>query len=202
MDTVSGVETTNLGAQSKSWPHWLGGCVVFGILIGLFWWWMGQKSIGTITTPLPAETDPTVTLPRLTLYQGKYFTFAYPNDFASRLDGQAVNFPMLERALLSRSDVEGQKIAVVVQDTTGYSLEEYGSYRLREMDTEAYTKEKIDIQGQSYTLFMKDSTVFEAGAFWMLGNQVMSIVLSSPIQATGLREELLVLLESLEMTNK
>lgn len=201
MDTVSDVETAHSGAQSKTWLRWLGGCVVLGILIGLFWWWMSQKSIGTITTPLP-ETDTTPVIPNLTLYQGKYFTFAYPDDFESRLDGQAVNFPLLERTLLSRNDIEGQKIAVVVQDTAGYSLDEYASYRLREMDTEAYTKEKVEIQGQNYTVFTKDSAVFEAGAFWMIGNRVMSIVLSSPIQATGLRSELLTLLESLKMVGE
>lgn len=201
MDQTSGVQPTTSEKRFKAWRSWLGGCIILGALIAFLWWWMGQKSIGTITAPAQ-EANTTVTPPRLTLYQGKYFTFAYPDDFESRLDGQAVNFPLLERTLLSRNDIEGQKIAVVVQDTAGYSLGEYASYRLREMDTEAYLKEKVEIQGQNYTVFTKDSTVFEAGAFWMIGNRVMSIVLSSPIQATGLRSELLTLLESLQMVGE
>jgi hypothetical protein len=201
MDQTSGVQPATSEKRFKAWRSWLGGCAILGVLMVFLWWWMGQKSIGTITTPL-SGTDTAPVIPNLTLYQGKYFTFSYPDDFESRLDGQAVNFPLLERALLSRNDVEGQKIAVVVQDTAGYSLEEYASYRLREIDTKAYLKEKVEIQGQNYTVFTKDSTVFEAGAFWMIDNRVMSIVLSSPIQATGLRSELLSLLESLQMVGK
>lgn len=201
MDQTPVVQPVASKDQSKAWYGWLGSCIALGILGSLLWWWMDQKSIGTITAPVQ-ETDTIVATPRLTLYQGKYFTFAYPADFESRLDGKTVNFPILERALLGRSDVEGQKIAVVVQDITGYSLEEYGSYRLREMDTEAYLKEKVEIRGQEYTVFTKESPVFEAGAFWMVGNRVMSIILSSPIQATGLQTELITLLESLEMRKK
>lgn len=194
---MSDSENTTLPSkQSKRWRVWVGLTLLLLVVLTGLWWWMQQKSVGTISTPL-AEQDEKATVPSMTEYQGKYFTFLYPAGFEDRSAGDAVKFPLLERGVLSKNDIEGRKVVVLVQDTTGYTLEEYGSYRLRDMDTKAYTKEKVELGGRIYTLFVKNESVFEAGAFWQSGSRVASIVISSPF-AADLRQALTDLLATLE----
>ena len=168
------------------------------LVIAFLWWLFRQPSQGTITVvPAPERSDLSDPQHRKR-YEGKYITFTYPYDFNRRKEVETVKFPLLERVYLSRSDIEGRKIAFTVQDNTSNSFEEYSSFRIRRNDPSVYTEEKIERNGLNTVFFTKNSSVFETSAFFHRGNQVVAIVVSSPTTQNGLREELEALLDSFE----
>lgn len=168
------------------------------LVIAFLWWLFRQPSQGTITVaPAPERSDLSDPQHRKR-YEGKYITFTYPYDFNRRKEVETVKFPLLERVYLSRSDIEGRKIAFTVQDNTSNSFEEYSSFRIRRNDPSVYTEEKIERNGLNTVFFTKNSSVFETSAFFHRGSQVVAIVVSSPTTQNGLREELEALLDSFE----
>lgn len=188
-------------APNKPGHRWL--CLaLFVVLICLgiafLWWFFRQPSYGTITSsasPVKEEqNDPN----HRKRYQGKYMTFTYPYDYRRQEAVEAVNYPLLERVYLSRSDVEGRKIALTIQDNTGNRFEEYSSLRIRQDDPKTYQREKIERNGVVAVLFSKNTVVFEKSIFFSRGNDVVSLVMSSPTTENGLREEVLTLFESFE----
>ncbi len=178
----------------------LWGAIVLGIVVlgSLLFFWMNQPSVGMITQKdVPSknsENDPHTFL----WYQGKYIVFSYPDQYRPYRALSDVKFPVLEHVLLSTAGIEGRKISVVVQDNTGYTLDEYSGVRMRVLEKELYQEEKLMRGERNFTLFTKSSSVFEVGAFWLEGNAVFSIVFSSPIRLQGLRDELLALLDTIE----
>lgn len=185
--------------KSKRKKRFIFGAAFFLLIvlsIAFLWWLFGQPSQGTITVmPAPERADLSDPQHRRR-YEGKYITFTYPHDFERRKEVEAVEFPLLERIYLSRSDIEGRKIAFTVQDNTSNSFEEYSSFRIRRNDPSVYTEERIERNGLNGVLFTKTTSVFEVGVFFHRGNQVASIVVSSPTSQNGLREEVETALDS------
>ncbi len=178
----------------------IAGIVFFIIaLVVTFLWWLSQRPAqGTVTVALTPEPGDSVDLKQRTRYEGKYLTFTYPHDFERRKEAEAVKFPLLERVYLSRGDIEGRKIALTLQDNSGNSFEEYSSFRIRRNDSSVYAEDRTERNGLDTVFFTKASSVFEVGAFFHRGNQVVAIVVSSPTTQNGLREELESLLDSFE----
>lgn len=170
--------------------------VLVGLVI-LVWWWSRQKAVGT-TAVQPAPQQEGTPAGQLERYEGTWARFSYSAAYEHRGQEESVAFPLLERAIFARGDVEGRKLVFLVQDITSLSLEEYPGYRARTLDKEAYQKHQSTVNGKQVTFFLKDTTVFEAGAFWQEGSRAYSLVVSSPIRSTGLREELESIVESLE----
>lgn len=173
--------------------------VILGILAALLIrWFFGHPSYGTITVvPTPEKQEYGAPEYRKR-YQGKYLIFTYPSDFRRREEVEAVKYPLLERIYLSRDDIEGRKIAITLQDNMGNSFEEYSSFRVRQNDKTVYSEEKIEKNGLDTVVFIKDTSIFEASAFFHRGNQVVAIAVSSPTTQDGLREELEELVDSFE----
>lgn len=176
--------------------------VVLMVAILFLGWLFQKRSLGTISIlPPPQKTEMSPPQEKKR-YEGKYISFLYPASFASKSFDIPLKEPLLERLYLSKSDIEGQKIALVVQDNTGSRLEEFSSYRMRELDPTVYTKEKIQKNGLSITLFSKKTIVFEVGAYFIHDEKAASLVISSPIRFEGLREELLDILSTVQWEEK
>ncbi len=194
-------ETMPTPAELKKRKRWLIWCtvlIVLGLILLFLWWLFARPSHGTISTVVaPEKTDFTDPEHRRR-YQGKYFTFTYPSDFARREENEAVKHPLLERIYLSRSDIEGRKIAITLQDNTGNTFEEYGSFRIRRSEPMVYREEKEERNSLIITFFTKETSVYEVSAFFGRGNQVLSIAVSSPIASKGLREEVWAVLDSFQ----
>lgn len=195
----------NLAIQSdrkaKKWhrPVIFGAIFVIIVIVVAFLWWLFQRpSQGTITVVPVLEQADSVAPRQRQRYEGKYVTFTYPDDFQRREEVEAVKYPLLERVYLSRSDIEGRKIAFTLQDNTGNAFEEYSSFRIRRNDPDVYVEEKVERHGLDTVFFTKMTSVFEVGAFFHRGNWVASLIISSPTTVKGLREELEALLDSFE----
>lgn len=172
--------------------------VVVAITIAFLWWLFQRPSQGTIAiVPASEKIDPAHSDYRKR-YQGKYITFTYPHDFQRREEVEAVKHPLLERVYLSRSDIEGRKIALTLQDNSGNSFQEYSSFRIRRNDPDTYIEENVGRNGLDVVFFTKTTSVYEIGAFFHRGNQVVALVVSSPTTQKGLREELEALIDSFE----
>ncbi len=189
-------------SSEHRWQYWLIGLILL-ILGGLFLWWLfRQPSYGTISTVPVVEQIGQSESKQRERYQGKYFTFTYPQDYRRREEVEVVKHPLLERVYLSRSDIEGRKIALTLQDNSGYAFEEYSSFRMRTNDPATYHQEKIRIYGLDVVIFTKNTSVFEESAFFQSKNRVVSVVVSSPTTQNGLREELVDILESFAWVNE
>lgn len=191
------------GKEAQYHKHrylFLWGAIVLGIVVlgSLLFFWMNQPSVGIITQKDVPPKNPDKGSYTILRYQGKYIAFSYPDQYRPYPALSDVKLPVLEQILLSTADIEGRKISVVVQDNTGYTLDEYSSVRMRVLDKELYQEEKLMRGERNFTLFTKNSSVFEVGAFWLEGHVVFSIVFSSPIRLQGLRDELLALLDTIE----
>lgn len=198
MEAEVPVESVPKSKRKKRFAYGAAFFLLIVLVIALLWWLFGQPSQGTITVmSAPERVDPSDSQHRRR-YEGKYITFTYPYDFERRKEVEAVKFPLLERIYLSRSDIEGRKIAFTVQDNTSNSFEEYSSFRIRRNDPSVYVEEGVERKGLNTVFFTKKSSVFETSAFFYRGNQVVAIVVSSPTTQNGLREELESLLDSFE----
>lgn len=170
--------------------------VLVASAIAFLWWLFQRPSQGTIVIVPASEKMNPADPDHRTHYQGKYITFTYPYDFERREEVEAVKHPLLERIYLSRNDIEGRKIALTLQDNSGNSFEEYSSFRIRQNDPGTYTEEKVTRNGLDAVFFTKTTSVYEVGAFFHRGNQVIALVVSSPTTQKGLREELETLIDS------
>lgn len=138
----------------------------FALAIAFLWWIFQRPSQGTITiTPPNEKIDPADPNHRKR-YQGKYITFTYPYDFHRREEVETVKFPLLERLYLSRSDIEGRKIALTLQDNSNNSFDEYSSFRIRRNDPDTYKEEKVERNGLNTVFFTKSTSVYEVGVFF------------------------------------
>jgi len=190
------VENTSPKLNRRRLFFWLGIASLVVTLLFLMYWLFRQPSRGIVTSA-PAKEKINYAAPEhRKRYDGKYLTFTYPRDFERREEVETVKFPILERLYLSRSDIEGRKIAITVQDNTGYSFEEYSSFRIRRSDSGTYAEEKVSQNGLEAVLFSKSTSVFEVSAFFPSASYIVSIVISSPTTQNGLRAELLALLDS------
>ena len=185
--------------ERQRWSRWvfiLTAVIVSGIVILFLWWLFQRPATGTITVAPPVEQADFADPAHRKRYAGKYFTFTYPYDFERRDENEPVKYPLLERVYLSRSDMEGRKISVMLQDNVGNAFEEYSSFRIRRNDPDTYAEESIDRNGLNGVLFTKTTSVFEVGGFFQHGNQVLSIVVSSPTTQNGLHEAVEAMLDS------
>lgn len=188
-DIMVADEIEKRAARKKKRMLFLGLFSLIVLLVGFFLWLFGRKSYGTIATSLQVNELTDKVAGAQVSYEGKYITFTYPSEFDRREEVETVKYPLLERVYLTQSDIEGRKIAVVVQDNGGNKLEEYSSYRIRQMEPSIYRQGSIEYQGKSVTLFTKETNGPEIAIFFEHKSKVVSIVFSSPVTSDGLREQ-------------
>jgi hypothetical protein len=132
------------------------------------------------------------------LYQGKYLTFSYPGDYQELTHTISEEKPIRENIFLSATDLEGQKIAVVVEERETGNFEESPSFQMRLLKPKEYKKESISENGWTGFVFKKNTQVFEETAFVSKGNFIISVSLSSAMTIEGLNKALIDILRSLE----
>lgn len=200
LDSHSPGMMANAKRKEKSWKAIL---VVILLLCGAGGYFIlflaQQKSIGETKVLVPPDVAPEREVtPGVQQYEGKYIAFSLPDFFEGESHRPLPRLPILEQQLWQQNGVEGKKLALTIQDITGYQLEEYGAFRLRKGQSEVYIEDEYHKNGISWTIFHTTTPVFEAGAFVKRGNFVVSIVLSSPTQNSGLLEELEIILDSVQ----
>lgn len=187
--------------RNRRW-FWLLLFVIFGA--GLWWAWETalQTNYGRVTTSPVRETVNRDTPKTRVIHTGKYFSFSYPSDFQQLGQADPVNYPLLERVVLSRGTVNGRKIVVLYQDIAGGPLGEYAAFRIRQDNPSQYFEETIEKRGYRATVFSKAESVFEVTAFLPHERHILSVAVTSPLGLSGLREELFEMLDSLTFVPK
>lgn len=177
-------------------------CSLFLVVLGgvLFLHWAKQKSIGTVSVPQQASSTTTVKEQPKKKYEGKYFTFSYSGQYKESHAKVDAKFPLIEQELLKEPSFEGKKIAVVVQDNAGNSLDDFSSYRIRNDNPAIYTSKDTVVQGHHATLFIKNTPVYEVGVFWSFDQKVASIIITSQTKMGDIQEEVEEILQSLQFS--
>lgn len=134
------------------------------------------------------------------IYQGKYLSFSYPGDYQelTHTTPEEKERPIRETIFLSATDLEGQKIAIVVEERETGNFEESPSFQMRLLKPKEYVKESISENGFKGFIFKKNTQVFEEAAFIRKGNFIISVSLSSPMSTEGLNKALVDVLRSLK----
>ena len=192
------IKTKRIG---KGQVFFVAGCLIV-LLVCFAWWIFGRKSHGIIThdgKPASLASSPEESR---TVYDGKYFTFTYPESYTRRLENEAVKYPLLERVFLMNDSLQGQKIALTVQETDSSTLSEYASYRIRKDQSVVYTEEIVEHMGRKVVLLKKKNNSPEIALFFQEKNHVVSIVFSSILASEEVEREARVFLESFRLKNK
>lgn len=199
---VESVKIEGERVKIKKRVLWIGAVLLIVSIVIFLSWLFGQKSYGNIASPDPVTETKAKELIGQSVYDGKYITFTYPSDFKRRVESESVKYPLLERTYFTQGDIAGRKIAMTIQDNTGYSLEEYSSYRIRTAEPNTYQQKTFEEAGLRATVFVKEANGPEVALFFEEKNRVASIVLSSLTTSEGLEGEARTLLQSFRWKNE
>jgi hypothetical protein len=118
-------------------------------------------------------------------FKGKYIYFKYPAAADIRkqlLNGQEVPFDGLERLIFK---VESTKLTLYMEVINApvnvASLDDYPSVKLRQIQSNIYTKDEVfvsDIKGLTFE--KKSTSSFEKTVFFMLNGKIYSFSIQSP----------------------
>ncbi len=134
------------------------------ILIAVFWWWMRQPSVGTVTTPKiePLASQSTAWID----YQGKTFHFKYPPSLTVLSSEE-------KKVLLVGTVGLSQQLVVMAKDYSG-NLDELSDIKMRSLKNDLYQALAID----DWRCYQKKD-VWERVCWQMFGDQVVSVALTA-----------------------
>jgi hypothetical protein len=177
----------------------------------IIWLFMQRPSVADIRVGIKESSVDISKNKEPKKYHGKYLTFSYPGDYQelthttpeekparSSYANSVAGGPIKENIFLSAIDLEGQKIAVVVEERATGNFEESPSFQMRLLKPKEYKKEPISENGFKGFLFKKNTQVFEETAFVRKENFIISVSLSSPMNIEGLNKALMDVLRTLE----
>lgn len=140
-----------------------------------------QAAIAKILGRKPNITDNTKTGD--TEYKGKYVSFIYPAAgviYTQKLNGVPIEQTSLEYFSFDLSDpklIFSMEVVQVPGSVT--SLEDYPSVKLREIESNLYTKSNVSAADKKGIAFEKiDNNSFEKSVFFYLGDKVFSFTIS------------------------
>lgn len=192
-------EKENPKKKSRFWKY-----VVLIILILLFvvayiiWLLIQTPNVADIRVGIKEPSEDIVKNKEPKLYQGKYLSFSYPGDYQELTHTTPEEKPVRETIFLSATDLEGQKIAIVVEERETGDFEESPSFQMRLLKPKEYVKESISENGFRGFIFKKNTQVFEETAFVRKENFIITVFLTSPMNIEGLNKALFDVLWTLK----
>lgn len=173
------------------------GVILFGALCFL-WFFLRKTSVGVIRvgTPPNRSVEQGKGLKR---FVGKYVSFSYPGAYVEKMHDFPIKGPVKESIFLSVADIEGRKIAIVVEEREGGDFEASPSFQMRLDTPKEYDQEPVSVSGRSGFLFKKNSQVFERTFFFHDKDFVVSVSSTSPFSAEDLERDLFAVIGSLRL---
>lgn len=171
--------------------------LIFGSLYFL-WQFLQRPVVGIVGAGKTVSKESSATDTEQLEYQGKYLRFPYPGLYVEKMHELPVKGPVKESIFLSADDVEGKKIAVVVEERKEMVLKASPSFQMRLNKPKEYSKTMIPLDGFDGFIFEKNSQVFEQTAFFFHKGLLVSISVTSPFKIDGLKEGLIDILKSIQ----
>lgn len=156
----------------------------------IIWLFLQRPVVADIRVVAETSNPNADKISEIKTYPGQYVSFTYSGIYAEKSHEIPTSGPVKESIFLSALEVEGQKIAVVVEERETGNFEESPSFQMRENESSKYPKERRTIGDWRGWLFSKDTQVFERTFFTRDQNFLISVSVTSPISAKNLDQEL------------
>ncbi len=194
---IQAIESGKKKKSSKKILFFVFFAAVIGIGGYLLWQFVQKPAIGIVTVKAPKQEEAFDRGKERKTYEGKHLSFVYPATFDEKVHETTRKGPVIERIFLSAADIEGKKIAIMVEKRDVVALDEMPSYKMRDMDPKKYARETFSENGLKGTVFANHESVYERTAFFIHRGLLFSVSVSSPIQSESLSADLEAVLRSL-----
>lgn len=190
-------------SSHKRLRFWIFVLLILLLLFGgayVLWGFLQQPVVGTVgvveqvLTPTGESESPEAEKQ----YQGTYLTFTYPATYEEKRRDNPFSEVIQESVFFAAKDIEGQKIAMVVEERTERTFEASPAFQMRMNNAQEYTRKPLALSGLEGFIFTKESQVYEVTAFFRHNTQLVTLSLTSPFTLDGLEKTLLAILESLK----
>lgn len=194
---ISQSEAESSKKRKRFWIFlFIGLCTLFGILYAI-WWYLQRPAVGEIRMNTVVTERNIDEEKKKTQYEGKYLTFLYETVYKEKSHTLPVKGPIKESIFLSSSDLEGKKLAIVVEERENGDFEASPGFQIRLHKPKEYERKDISITGYKGVLFIKNTVVFEQTFFLHDGNFVVTLSVTSPMSGEALGQELSDCIDSL-----
>jgi hypothetical protein len=183
--------------RSRFWIFLLLGLCIFLGIIYIIWLYLQKPAIGDIRVSTVVSVKDTDKEKESKQFTGKYVSFSYPTGYEEKTHTTPVKGPVKENIFLSMKDLEGKKIAVVVEERENGQFEASPGYLMRVNKPKEYEKENISLGGYKGVIFRKNTVVFERTFYLRDESFIVTISTTSPMSAETLEQELFALIESI-----
>lgn len=116
-------------------------------------------------------------------FRGTSFLFLLPESFEEKrhetFDGNSGN--ILEQVFFSEGNVDGRKIAVVIERRPAGGIRELSAVAFRMLHPETYAYESMLFGDRRGSLFVKDEAVYEVTGFFEEGDHIASVSITSAV---------------------
>lgn len=186
-------ETHNVSSRKggRKISLFLFGAVLFSGALYAVWVFLQRPAVGVIRTgALPVKDEDFEQGKERKYFAGEHLSFSYQGMYTEKSHSLPVSGPIKESIFLSAADFEGRKIAVVVEERAGGSLDASPSFQMRVNDPKTYERSSLKKNNLGTVLFTKNSPVFEQTAFFQKNDLVVSIAVTSPLRLDALPGDL------------
>ncbi len=115
-------------------------------------------------------------------FRGTYFSLSLPESFEEkRNEVSGGNGNILEQVFFSESNVDGRKLAVVVERRPTGGIPELSAVAFRGLYPKLYARETVSIGSRRVILFIKDEVVYEVTGFFEEGDLAASVSVTSAV---------------------
>lgn len=140
----------------------------------------GHPSEARITEPEPDRGDVVPERPLKVAFNGPYYGVDIPGTFVlKRREYPGGESGIVEQSYWSEPNLNGRKLAIVIERMPRDGIRALTAYRFRESHTETYSEETLSIDFRPFVLFRKPSPVYELTAFVSSAEYSASISLTS-----------------------
>lgn len=115
-------------------------------------------------------------------FRGTYFSLSLPESFEEkRNEVSGGNGNILEQVFFSESNVDGRKLAIVVERRPTGGILELSAVAFRELYPKLYARETVSIGSRRVILFTKEEIVYEVTGFFEEGDLAASVSVTSAV---------------------
>lgn len=117
-------------------------------------------------------------------FRGTYFSLSLPESFEEKrheVSDEVSEGNIFEQVYFSESNLDGRKLAVVVDRKPPGGLAELSASAFRKLHPEIYTHEVASIGDRRVSIFTKDETVYEITGFFEEHNLAASVSVTSAV---------------------
>lgn len=121
---------------------------------------------------------------KVKVFHGTYFSLSLPESFEEKrhtVSDDSFEGNILEQVFFSEGNVDGRKIAVVVERRPTGGIREISAVAFRTLHPDTYAREEMLVGEWHTSLFTKGDAVYEVTGFFEKGDYIVSVSVTSAV---------------------